>query len=529
MNRSRIVAAMIAVITTTFSSPCTSHAAIADGIDATCRITRSDGSRGTGCVFEISHGQVYVLTAAHVVAEVQGVACEFWRQGHQSQPLEAAVLARSTEADVAIVAIPQAAFGSTLPPAIPLAPRNYVVRPGETLVSVGCAGGNWATGWKGHALRSDADDLRFLPTPANGRSGSAILDADARQIVGIVRARTTDDGEGIATSLPAIYRALETRSAKGPRSVRGTVPFSSDENWDSPLLTQCGPNGCNPRGPSSSSLLPLHLFGTPAPHTPYPTLPATPPVDVKPLDDKLGRIAELLGQIKTERERAPSDSDRRAAAEASDPQARKIAQEALQSAGQAIDAAKTAQVETAKLAQQTEGLAAQLRDVAAQTGKLGTAQERIVEAVQHHGTLGERIEMLKQRVDEKVGEDASKPEKVRAFIHEAVTDKTEWLRIGLVLALALPLLIFVIDFMHHKKTGDPLLVEKLAARMAAAATHQPLLVPAANVASHAAHDVTGLLALLNQQAQRTVPPTVVVTSPSAANPNPQTSNPGSGT
>ena len=107
-----------------------------------------------------------------------------------------------------------------------------------------------------------------------------------------------------------------------------------------------------------------------------------------------------------------------------------------------------------------------------------------------------------------------------------VTDKTEWLRIGLLAALALPLLIFVLDYVHHKKTGDPLLVEKLAAKLGAAAAHQPLLAPAANLASHAAHDVTGLLALLSQQAQAQrsaaapAAPTVVVAPqhPAAAAP-----------
>ncbi len=527
MNRSRIflacvywLASAVAVFATWCWSVRTSQGAIADGIDATCRITRSDGSRGTGCVFEISHGQVYVLTAAHVVSGMQHVTCEFWQQGHQSQPLDGSVLTEAFEADVAIVAVAQTSFGAALPTAIPLAPRAYVVRPGEALVSVGCAGGSWATGWKGHALCCEGGDLRFLPTPANGRSGSAILDADARQIVGIVRARTTDTGEGIATSLQAIYRALDEPHEN---------PKRASENTSLVLPTDCGPNGCFPNGQASSiRLFPLHPFRELEPRAPYPTLPAAPPLDVKPLDDKLGRIAELLGEIKAERNRSQADAEKHAASDAADPQSRKLAAEALQSAGQAIDAAKAAQVETSKLAQQTEGLAAQLRDVAAQTGKLGTAQERMSEAVQHHGTLGERIEMLKQRVDERVGDDASKPEKVRAFIHEAVTDKTEWMRIGLVLALALPLLIFVIDFAHHKKTGDPLLVEKLAARMAAAAVHQPMLVPVANVASHAANDLTGLLALLSQQAQRNLPPTVVV-APQApvANNGQQTVHPGS--
>lgn len=494
------IAATIVVLAAMFWSVSISRGAIADCMDATCRITVPGGGRGTGCVFEINHELVYVLTAGHVVGEAQNVQCEFWRQGHQSQPLAGRVTARSVQADAAVVAVAQSAFGGALPAAVPLAPRDYVIRPGETLTSVGCANGGWSTGWKGHALKQDADELRFVPTPANGRSGSAIFDAEGQHILAIVRARTMDDAEGIATPVAAIYRAFDVGHGDCPdfrgasdstlredqvAAKMGLSPLSGSQAGEG-RLTQCGPAGCPTcpqSAPRGSFTIGIHREQP----SPYPTLP---PVDVKPLDDKLGRITQLLSEIKADRAAGEKPSAPATNLEpAPDPQARKTAQEAL-------DAAKAAQAETAKLAQATEGLASQVKDVTGQTNRLSAAQEKTAEAIQRHGTLGERLELLKQRVDEKVGEDASKPEKVRAFVHEAVTDKTEWLRLGLIVALVLPLLIFIIDYMHHKKTGDPLLVEKLAVRLGAAATHQPWLVPAANIASHAATD---LLALLNHQ------------------------------
>ncbi len=47
----------------------TAKASMTDCIDATCRITAADGGVGSGCVFEIGQGRVYVLTAAHVAGK----------------------------------------------------------------------------------------------------------------------------------------------------------------------------------------------------------------------------------------------------------------------------------------------------------------------------------------------------------------------------------------------------------------------------------------------------------------------------
>ena len=132
--------AIAAIILLTIWAAGVARASIADCIDATCRITAGDvasgqGGRGTGCVFERSQGRVFVLTCAHVVGSQSVVQCEFWRQGHQSRALPGRVTARSPAADAAIVTLDERLFGGVLPKVVPIARRDYVLRPGQTVTS----------------------------------------------------------------------------------------------------------------------------------------------------------------------------------------------------------------------------------------------------------------------------------------------------------------------------------------------------------------------------------------------------------
>jgi len=214
-----------------------SQGAISDCIDATCRITASDGSTGSGCVFEVSQGYVYVLTAAHAVGGDRQVRCEFWRAGHQSKPITGRVITRSRQADAAIVALPVPIFGGVLPKVIPVAVHENTVKVGDTLTSVGCAKGGWSTAWKGHATGSDNGDFYFVPTPANGRSGAALFDAKGEKILGMIRARTSDDANGIATPIAVIDRAF-----------RGQTVSPRKDRESAHKRVQCPGGSCQPPG-----------------------------------------------------------------------------------------------------------------------------------------------------------------------------------------------------------------------------------------------------------------------------------------
>jgi hypothetical protein len=263
------------------------HASVEQCIDATCRITTPDGSRGSGCVFEISQGQVYVLTAAHVVDKYSEVACEFWQQGHQSSPFRGVVVARveQSDTDAAILAVESSQFGGRLPVVIPMASKGTVIKAGDTITSVGCANGAWSTGWKGHVLGYRNTDLMFTPAPMNGRSGSAVFDADGTHIVGLIRARTLDDSTGIATSLPVLYRNLGQATEQ---------------------KSQCGPSGCSGSSGCPGGICPIRKpQPQPQPQVgPWPTLPipAVPPVDLGPTNQRLDQI---YMQIQAGQQRSP--------------------------------------------------------------------------------------------------------------------------------------------------------------------------------------------------------------------------------
>jgi len=332
--------AVLAIVLITLWAAGPATASIADCIDATCRITATDGGRGTGCAFEHSQGYVYVLTAAHVVGQGRTVQCEFWRAGHQSSPLPALVIKRSSEADAAVVAVPESAFGGLVPKTIPVAPRDFVVRPGETLASVGCANGTWSTGFRGHALGYHGSDLHFVPTPANGRSGSAIFDAEGRMIVGLLRARTADGTQGIATSLQTLHAALAGQSQSEIRNPKSEI-------------TQCPGGACPTPGSGNYQ---YHLLPGPqyrqyeqgrgeayneGRSNPWPTLPPAsasapmPPIDLGPTNQRLDRITQLLeGTLALPRRPAADDSA--AGDTAADAAARRAVEEAKEASAEAV-------------------------------------------------------------------------------------------------------------------------------------------------------------------------------------------------
>lgn len=217
------------------------EASLADCIDATCRVKAPDGSMGSGCVFEIGRGTVFVLTNRHVVGQAGSVQCVFWQQGHQSAAIAGQVLVRSDQVDVAVVTVPQSAFEGRLPRVIPIASRETRLAEGEAVTSVGCAKGAWATGFKGHVLGYDGTSLCFTPPPADGRSGSALFDVGGRKIVGLIWGRLEkDQGRGYAVTVENLYRALNFKQ--------------TESGWvHSPLRVlsyadraQCGPGGCLP-------------------------------------------------------------------------------------------------------------------------------------------------------------------------------------------------------------------------------------------------------------------------------------------
>jgi len=450
----------------------------ADCHDATCRISAGN-ARGTGCVFEISRGHVFVLTNAHVVGNASTVECEFWRHGHQSRPVRGEVIMRSGSVDAAVIALAEAAFGGTLPAAVPFADRDTALRPGETVISVGCPHGGWATAWRGHVLGYRGADLHFVPTPANGRSGSAVFDAAGRRIVALLRARTMDERQGIAVSVQSLYRAFSSEAESGELKAESGKLKAESGGWRAQRGengTQC-PGGLCPGG----GCLPFRRPSQPdrqGDNHPWPTLPPQVPapgavVDLAPLEDKLDGINSRLDRVIDNTARlgglVPS-----APAERPEPKV----PEAVTRIGQKIDAlAETAASGIAE----AKHLAAKAQEgvdrLEGAVNTLADNQARLTEAVGENGTLAQRFHARVDRVRAELGEDAGKLETSVAYLKDMLKEKAlhpiSAMKLGLATGspvaiglLALGLIVVFKDVRDRIKTGDRLMIEKLAGRIA---------------------------------------------------------------
>jgi len=240
---------------------------------ATARLRAADGGTGTGTAFERSQGHVFLITCAHV-ATGQTIAVEWFYRGHQSGAVQGTVVYRDAENDVAVISVPEASLGGVAPPVVPLASPEHLVSAGSTVHTIGSANGTWPTGVEGHARGYDQMGLTFLPPPADGRSGSAMVDGSGR-IVGVVRARSdANGGYGIATPVQAVYRLWGT-SAQREIATAVAVPWrpampvqSQPFRFQLPLPgvqrrqyedgfrqgAQCGPGGCpDPQQPQQQA------------------------------------------------------------------------------------------------------------------------------------------------------------------------------------------------------------------------------------------------------------------------------------
>lgn len=232
---------------------------------ATARLRAADGGTGTGTAFERSQGHVFLVTCAHV-ATGQTMQVEWFYRGHQSGAVQGAVVYRDADSDVAVVSVPEAALGGVAPPVVPLASPGHRVPDFGTVYTVGSANGTWPTGVEGHSRGYNEQGLTFLPPPANGRSGSAMLDETGR-IVGVVRARSDQaGGYGIATPVQAMYRLWGTSQQREIATAVAVpwypaTPVQERFRYQLPLPgvqrrqyldglqdgAQCGPGGCPPQ------------------------------------------------------------------------------------------------------------------------------------------------------------------------------------------------------------------------------------------------------------------------------------------
>jgi hypothetical protein len=263
-------------------------------------------------------GYVGVITAAHVVRGQQVAWCEFWRDGHQSAKLPAQVYAADPTIDVALLVVPEQAFGGRLPETIPLGCSEDSPKPGDVIQSVGCAGGAWATGFRGRVTRQDGGGFWFVPVPSQGRSGSVITDATGGRVVGVLQFQNGDKSEGGAVSIGTILSRMRPICREAKAMWRPCAIIQE--------VQQCPPGGTCPQrqagGPFGGQYIVPHLFGdrqrgqSPGGSgsmggSPWPTLPApsSPPVPTPAprIDIDVGSIAEAIRDIRGGQIPAPPD------------------------------------------------------------------------------------------------------------------------------------------------------------------------------------------------------------------------------
>jgi hypothetical protein len=196
------------------------------------------------------------MTNAHVATSIR-MELEFWSDGFKSRKIIGSTMLRAVSRDIAVIAIDASAFGRSLPNVIPIAPMDTKLYPGQVITSVGCAGGAWATAWEGHVRRPDGIGgmIAFSPTPALGRSGSAIFDADGKMIVALLRAQAIDGRKepvyGLAVNIREIWAALY-----GAEYSTGIHVEDREVFWPPAVQVQCGPDGCPPSQGSGGYVLP---------------------------------------------------------------------------------------------------------------------------------------------------------------------------------------------------------------------------------------------------------------------------------
>jgi hypothetical protein len=195
---------------------------------ASVRIYARDGGLGSGSIFYKSETELLILTNAHVAgAKGQRVNVEFWYQGRLSKKVPGlvttSVLNNRSDHDFAVVTIKAADVGNYFPLIEPIGLAQLDFVPDfSKIFSAGCPQGTWQTHWIGHGtgVLGANQAVKFVPMPANGRSGSAIYQLTDEGIVqvGLITYRTKNpgkdgssetDGEGIAQTIAHIRKLTQ--------------------------------------------------------------------------------------------------------------------------------------------------------------------------------------------------------------------------------------------------------------------------------------------------------------------------------
>lgn len=180
---------------------------------ATARIRVDDGSsvsRGTGTVIDCRQGEALILTCGHIFRDSDGkgrVEVDLFTPGG-TRGVAGQVVSWDLKRDLALVSI----FTDVPLEAVRVGSPEFIVKPGHSVVTVGCDGGADPTL---HHSRITAVDKYLGPAnvqvagqPVQGRSGGGLFAIDGT-LIGVCNAADPADNEGLFAALPAIHEQLE--------------------------------------------------------------------------------------------------------------------------------------------------------------------------------------------------------------------------------------------------------------------------------------------------------------------------------
>ncbi len=180
---------------------------------ATARIRVEDGtgvSRGTGTVIDCRQGEALILTCGHIFRDSAGkgrIEVDLFAPGGP-RGVAGQVVSWDLTRDLALVSI----FTDVPLEAVRVGSPEQIVKPGDSVVTVGCDGGADPTL---HQSRITAVDKYLGPSnvqvagqPVQGRSGGGLFAIDGT-LIGVCNAADPADNEGLFAALPAIHEQLE--------------------------------------------------------------------------------------------------------------------------------------------------------------------------------------------------------------------------------------------------------------------------------------------------------------------------------
>jgi hypothetical protein len=184
-----------------------------DLIAAAVRLRVSDPnghSWGTGTIIDARQGEALVLTCGHVFRDSQGRGTiEVDLFGAQAgKRVSGHLIGYDLERDLALVSI------RTPGPAqiARLAPPDYVLRPGDPVVTVGCSHGDDPT--VSHTRISSVNrylgppNVQVAGQPVDGRSGGGLFSRDGL-VIGVCRGAEPQDREGFFAALGSVQAYVE--------------------------------------------------------------------------------------------------------------------------------------------------------------------------------------------------------------------------------------------------------------------------------------------------------------------------------